>query len=281
MSMDENRPNREWLLRYVAGELPEDETRAADMQFFSDEEFAGAIDEQYHDLLDAYAAGEISGADKERVEKVFLGQPEQRRELRILAAMQARPKQGVPAAEARATRPWFLSFWPVAISAGVLSFAIGIVIARHSQTLQQLAGRSAPVKVPISIPEQGSSPLPAAPAEKLYTILLLPDVTRGDAASKTFVIPVSAKEIAFQVVLPSGQQGSEFEVRLKANDQSEPRAFAGLTAKMIETQKYVEFSVPSSELSSAKYDLKIFEASPGGPAIEQFEVSVVRSSPTP
>lgn len=280
MKTGENRPNREWLLRYVAGELPEDETRVADEQFFSDEEFAGAVDEQYRDLLDAYAAGEISGSDKERVEKVFLGEPEQLRELRILAAMQARPKQGVSAAEPRVARPWFLSFWPVAISAGVLSFAIGIVITRHSETLQQLARRSAPANLPVSTPEQESSPLPSAPAEKLYTILLLPDVTRGETALKTFAIPASANEIVFQVVLPSGQEGSEFEVRLKTNDQSEPRAFAGLAAKTIETRQYVEFSVPSNELPSAKYDLKIFRAGAGGPAIEQFEMSVVRSSPT-
>ena len=279
MNTAENRPNREWLLRYVAGELPESETRAADEQFFSDQEFAGAVDEQYRDLLDAYAAGEISGIDKERVEKVFLGEPGQRRELKILAAMQAQPKHGLAATEPRVARPWFLSFWPVAISAGVLSFAIGIVITRHSETLQQLARRSAPANLPVSIPEQESSPLPSAPTEKLYTILLLPDVTRGENALKTFAIPPSASEIMFQVVLPPGQKGSEFDVRLKADDQSEPRAFAGLAAKTIETRQYVEFSVPSSELPSAKYDLKIFGAGASGPVIAQFEMSVVRSSP--
>ena len=75
--MSQIEPNREWLLRYVLGELSEDETRQADERFFADDAFAGMVDETYRDALDAYAAGEIKGSDKERVERAFFGEPHQ------------------------------------------------------------------------------------------------------------------------------------------------------------------------------------------------------------
>jgi hypothetical protein len=280
MNMDQNRLNREWLLRYVAGELPEDEIRAADEQFFANDEFAGAVDEQYRDLLDAYAAGEISGFDKERVEKIFLGDAEQRRQLKILTAMQARPGK-LPDATPGSMGFRFFSFWPVAISAGLLSFAIAVLVYQHSPRLQAIADRNAPISSAVNEAPSSSgaaAPAPQMPAGSAFTILLLPNVSRGAADAKKFTIPEKAARVVFQVVLPVGQEGSEFDVQLKVKDQTEARAFSGLTAKKIETQKYVEFSMPSNGLPTEQYDLKISRAGASGPAIEQFELSVERGS---
>jgi anti-sigma factor RsiW len=273
MNMSENGPNREWLLRYVAGELPEDETRAADERFFSHDEFAGAVEEQYHDLLDAYAAGEITGSDRERVERIFLSQPEQQRQLRILAAMQARPERASEAVRS-GTRIRFRSFWPMAISAGVLSFAIAILAFQHNSRLRAIADRNAPVSsVATEPPGNETGPVQPAP-ESAFTILLLPNVSRGAEDTRTFAIPEKAGRVVFQVVLPPGQDGSEFAVRLQANGQGEPHVFSGLTAKMIEKQKYVEFSIPPDQLPAAKYELNISGSGSSGAPIEQFELSV-------
>jgi anti-sigma factor RsiW len=275
--MSENSPNREWLLRYVAGELPEDDIRVADERFFAIDEFAAAVDGQYRDLLDAYAAGEITGSDKERVEKIFLGEPEQRRQLKILAAMQARPERvSEPARRGMENR--IFSFWPMAISAGVLSFAIAIVAFQHNSRLQAITDRNAPAAKAANEPPVNEPVAPAlVPAESVFTILLLPNVSRGAEGAKTFAIPEKAGRIVIQVVLPPGQEGSEFEVRLNANGQSEPRVFSSLAAKTIETQKYVEFSLPSDELPAGNYELKIFRAGAAGAAIEQFELIAKRA----
>jgi hypothetical protein len=275
--MSENTPNREWLLRYVAGELPENEIRAADERFFSNEPFAAAIDEQYRDLLDAYTAGEITGTDKERVERIFLGEPEQRGQLKILAAMQARPERvSEPVRSVVGGR--IFSFWPMAISAGVLSFAIAIVAFQHNSRLQAITDRNAPAAKAANEPPVSEPAAPSlVPAESVFTILLLPNVSRGGEGAKTFAIPESAGRVVFQVVLPPGQDGSEFDVRLIANGQGEPSVFPGLAAKTIETQKYVEFTVPSDELPAGKYELKIFGTNAGGSAIEQFELIAKRA----
>ncbi|HEY0701504.1 MAG TPA: hypothetical protein VGD60_01945 [Candidatus Acidoferrales bacterium] len=274
MKTGENRPNREWLLRYVLGELSEDETRAADERFFSDDEFAGTVDGEYRDLRDAYAAGEVAGSEKERVERAFFGEPEQRRQLRILEAMQALPGKSVDAARS-GTGLRLFSFWPLAISAGVLSFAIAILMFQHNPRLRAITNRNAP---DTAVTNQAPSEIVApsqAPAETLYTILLLPSVSRGDEGRKTFTIPAKAQTIVLQVVLPPNQQASEFEVRLKGD--GEARSFPGLAAKTIEAQKYVEFSVPASELGAEHYDLKIYGSSATGTAIEEFEVALARA----
>lgn len=273
--MSENGPNREWLLRYVAGELPEDDIRAADERFFSNEQFAGAIDEQYRDLLDAYAAGEITGSDKERVERIFLGQPEQHRQLKILAAIQGRLERVSEAARSGMGINIF-SFWPIAISASVLSFAMAIVAFQHSSRLRAITERNAPAASAANETPASETVAPAlVPAESVFTILLLPNVSRGAEGAKAFAIPEKVGKIVFQVVLPPGQDGSEFEVRLKANGQGEPSVFSGLAARTIETQKYVEFNVLPTGLPAGKYELKISSTGAGAPAIEQFELSVI------
>jgi hypothetical protein len=272
--MSANGPNREWLLRYVAGELPEHETQAADEQFFSNDDFAAAVDGQYRDLLDAYAVGELTGRDKERVEKIFLGGPEQQRQLKILAAMQAQPKRVFDAARG-GLRVRIFSFWPMAISASILSFAIAIVAVQHNSRLRALTERNAPAASAANEGPASETVAPALiPAESVFTILLLPNVSRGAEGARGFAIPEKAGKIVFQVVLPPGQDGSEFEVRLKANGRDESSVFSGLAAKTIEAQKYVEFSMPPAELPAGKYELNISGTGAGAPAIEQFELNV-------
>src|SRR5580704_1183901 len=102
--MSQIEPNREWVLRYVLGELSEDETRQADESFFADDTFAGMLDETYRDMLDAYAAGEIEGAEKERVERAFFNEPHQAGRLRILRAMQSIPERPLTTAVPRGDR---------------------------------------------------------------------------------------------------------------------------------------------------------------------------------
>jgi hypothetical protein len=113
MKMAQIEPSREWLVRYVLGELSEDETRSADERFFSDETFALMVDETYRDLVDAYSANEIGGSEKERVERAFFSEPRRAHQLEVLQALRSLPQKAARVAP-RASSPWFLSFWPVA-----------------------------------------------------------------------------------------------------------------------------------------------------------------------
>jgi hypothetical protein len=277
-------PNREWLLRYVLGELSEGETQSADDRFFSDDTFAMMLDETYRDVLDAYSAGEITGSERARVGRAFFGEAHQGRRLKILQAMQAMPTRTARVGErfsGQVSKPWFLSFWPVAVSVGVLSLAIVAAVYQYNEKVRTASNRGAAAGEPLSrnLPEANSAPtVILAPVENMYTILLLPNVSRGEEEVKDFVIPSSANEIVFQAVIPQGIAGATFEARLKGMTQHAARVFPGLAAETLETQKYVEFRVPASDLPAEDYTVEVFAPPPVARPVEHFVIRIARAS---
>jgi hypothetical protein len=280
MKFEDGKPNREWLLRYVLGEMSEEEMHNADTRFFSDDTFASTLDETYRDLLDAYAAGEIAESEKERVERAFLAAPHQVRRLKVSQAMRSLSAE---AGEARRhlSVPRFISFWPVAVSAGVLSLVIAVVFYQHNEKSRDLAKRDVPANSAAApgAPESLAPPPGArVPAENAYTILLLPDVTRGDEAGESFAVPASATEVVFQIVISPDQKNDAFEVRLRNSGSRPAHVFSGLRTQMIDTQKYVQFRLPSGDLPADNYAVDVFRSTALGQPVEQFVVHVTRAS---
>jgi hypothetical protein len=254
--------------------------------FFADDTFAGMIDEAYRDTLDSYAAGEIRGSDKERVERAFFSGPHQAGRLKILEAMQAIPERtpevAVAAVGAKVnSSPWFLSSWPVAASVVVLSVAIALVVHQRSGKVPEPVNQSAPTSEAV----RGNAPEPAAetpavstPGEKLYTILLLPEVSRGSEEAKEFAIPSSTNEVVFQAVLPSGQTGARFQIRLQGTKQAEAKIFSGLELRTIGNQKYVEFRVRGADLPADDYDVDVSAEPATSRPLAHFLGRIVRDS---
>jgi hypothetical protein len=282
MNMTQIEPNREWLLRYVLGELSEDETRSADERFFSDEIFAAMLDETYRDVLDTYSADEIAGSEKLRAGRAFFAGGHQERRLKILQAMQALPGKmarvaGRPAE--RVSKPWFRSFWPVAVSVGVLSLTIAAVAYQYSEKFHGAANGSISAGEPVSrnLPEISSAPS-ATPAsvESKYTILLLPNVSRGEDEVKNFAIPSSANEIVFQALVPQGFTSTTFGARLKGARQRDAQVFSGLAAETLEAQKYVEFHVKAGDLPTDAYAVDVFDSAAPVRTVVHFMIRVSR-----
>jgi len=286
MKMAQIEPNREWLVCYVLGELSEDETRSADERFFSDEIFAAMLEEIYRDVLDAYAAGEVVGSEEARVGRAFFAEVHQERQLKILRAMRSMPWKAARVAERSSepvSKPRFLSFWPVAVSVGVLSLAIAAVAYQYSEKFRGASIRSMAVDEPVSrnLPEANSAPAAAAvpaPVENMYTILLLPSVSRGAEDVRDFVIPSAANGIVFQAVIPQGVKGETFEARLKGARQHDARAFSGLEAQTLETQKYVEFRVKASDLPTDAYTVDVFDSGEPARTVDHFVIRVSQAA---
>ena len=284
--MSQIESNREWVLRYVLGELSEDETRQADERFFADDAFAGMLDETYRDMLDAYAAGEIEEAEKERVERAFFNEPHQAGRLRILRAMQSIPERPLTTAvpEGRSidgSKHWYLTFWPVAASVTVLSVAIALMVIQRNGKPSALESRNAPTNEAGrgGAPEAGGerAVLPST-VENTYTILLMPDVTRGSEDAKNFAIPASTNQIVFQTVLPPNPAGGQFQIRLKGAKQREAKVFSGLEVQTIAGQKYVEFRMPAEDLPADSYAVDVFAETATSPPLEHFVVRIVPAS---
>jgi hypothetical protein len=329
MTLEEYKLDREWLLRYVLGELSHDETRIVDDRFFADDDFAAAIDDAYRDMLDDYAAGALAPQMAARVQQAFFSGPYQGRQLSILAALQSAPASAIesPAfaavpAPARAnvfadraqeesaaprSRPWFLSFWPIAISAGVLTAAVALALfinVKKSRTLEDasnapsLAGRasspaipngpapSLPSAPPISdlppVPTRKHSPerlgkfAPAAPVEVAYTVLILPNVVRGDGDDTVFAIPAATTTVHFQIVLSPEQRGIAYDVHLEDSRNREVTHHNAVGVETLGTERYVEIVVPASALTSGDYMVDVQPSTAGKRPIQHFAVHISR-----
>jgi len=283
--------DRQWLLSYVLGDLSENETRIADERFFSDDTFAAALDETYHDLLNDYAAQTLTGAERERVKRAFFSGPYEGQRIAVLTAMQsfARNAPSRTRAAALQLKPSRRSSWPFARSAFALVLtAVALVVFLRWRGSYTTPNRNAPSQSAAMKPAEQSAPsLPTATAsaptsvapsgavsEGAFTILLLPDVTRGSERPGTYSIPASAANVTFQIVLPRNASGGTLNVRLGRANASELRSVNGLSAKKLDGQAYIEFAVPAADLPAGEYRVDVFSSDAAKRAIAHFVVRV-------
>ena len=325
MTLEEYKLDREWLLRYVLGELSHDETRIVDDRFFADDDFAAAIDDAYRDLLDDYAAGTLPPQMATRVQQAFFSGPYQGRQLSILKALETsatahiesrfaaavppptRANFSEPREESSATRsrPWFLNFWPIAISAGVLTAAVAFALfinVKKSRTLEEASSAPAVTASANANPDTKAPPLPsaapisdlppvptrkhtharrgkfapAAPVEVAYTVLILPNVVRGDGDDTVFAIPAATTTVHFQIVLSPDQRGVSYDVHLEDARNHEITHHNALGVQTLHTERYVEIVVPASALPTGDYMVDVQPSTAGKRPIQHFVVHISR-----
>jgi hypothetical protein len=282
--------DRQWLLSYVLGDLSENETRLADERFFSDDTFAAALDETYRDLLDDYVAQAVTGAERERVKRAFFSGPYLGQRVAVLAAMQSFTRnapRGARTAELRSNLS-LRAFWPLAAS----SFALGLTVVAllafvHLRKSYTSPKRTAPNESAATKPAEPLAPsAPTATtsgevSQGAFTILLLPDVTRGTEAAGAFSVPSSAAQVNFQIVLPGSPSRGTFDIRLGSANGTELRSADGLLAKKLDGQTYIEFAVPAADLPAGEYRVDVLASDAAKRPIERFVLRVARDAARP
>jgi hypothetical protein len=69
------------VVRYLLGQLPDEEQQRLEERAFSDREYLQNILAVERDLIDEYVRGELSGIDRQQFEQFFLASPERRRKV--------------------------------------------------------------------------------------------------------------------------------------------------------------------------------------------------------
>src|SRR6185437_6734294 len=69
------------LRAYLLGSLSDAETERYDEKSFSDDDFNDLLNSVEHDLVDAYAGGELSGDELERFRTHYLASPRRRQKV--------------------------------------------------------------------------------------------------------------------------------------------------------------------------------------------------------
>lgn len=100
--METKSVNEELIVRYLLGDLPEEEQARLEDLAFSDRECMQSILDAESDLIDEYVRGELSDSERQRFESRFLASSERRRKVEFARAL----AQVIPeAATEGATQP--------------------------------------------------------------------------------------------------------------------------------------------------------------------------------
>src|SRR5512132_4115643 len=106
------------LVRYLLGNLTEDEQVQLENRAFADADYLGVLEAAEADLIDTYVRGELSQPDRRSFEFRFLTSPQRRSKVefaRALAALTAEWKARQPAAAGRPSLLSLLRGWNAAL----------------------------------------------------------------------------------------------------------------------------------------------------------------------
>ncbi len=85
--MKKERHEHELFVQYLLGELSEAERTRLEQEYFGDDEFFEQLLVAEDELIDAYVRGELGGRKRERFESYFLSSPRQREKVKIARAL--------------------------------------------------------------------------------------------------------------------------------------------------------------------------------------------------
>ena len=125
--MRSQRNNETWQVKYLLGNLTEEEQVEVEDRAFADGDYLSSLEATEADLIDAYVRDELSQSDRRSFELRFLTSPERRRKVEFARALATITSESKTQESRAAGRPSFMSaFWgwnPV------LQFAAGMAAA--------------------------------------------------------------------------------------------------------------------------------------------------------
>jgi hypothetical protein len=229
----QNQDKDRLIIRYLLGDLPDDEQVRLEEEYFGDEDFFGQMLAVEDELIDAYAQGGLSARERELFEKHFLLSETRRRRLEF-ARLLDESMATAQAAEIKRTRaPEPVSWWqsslaflraqnpvvqfaPVAVLLLFIALALFSVMRWRSSSERQptLAkqetnqeqgtqpgGKVEQPGVNVPLNQNSKGLLPA-------TLMLVPGSMRGAGGeAHTLTIPADAERALLQIVLEEDSYG--------------------------------------------------------------------------
>jgi hypothetical protein len=85
--MEQKTLDDQLMVRYLLGQLPEEEQLRLEERAFSDQEYLQNVLAVERDLIDEYVRGELSGVERRQFEKLFLASSDRRRKVEFARAL--------------------------------------------------------------------------------------------------------------------------------------------------------------------------------------------------
>jgi hypothetical protein len=277
------------IVRYLLGDLPEDDSVRLEDQALADRETLRHIEDAENDLMDDYVRGALGEIERRQFESRFLASAERQRKVEFARAL-ARIVPA-PVKETAAPSWWealtaFLAGWNPALqfsmAAAALVFAFGALwlfnVTRglrsqveqlqaqrqqQEETLRQQAAseraRHAELAAQLDQArthnEELARQLEGKPAPSIFaTLFLPPGIARGSDARPQFVMPPNATSARLRIGLERGDDYASYRVTLSTAQGQTVWTQDRLRPN---AGRVIQITIPASKLSAGQYELTL------------------------
>ncbi|MGQ0703557.1 MAG: hypothetical protein ACT4PM_10540 [Gemmatimonadales bacterium] len=260
------------MMRYLLGDLPEEEQIRLEERFFRDDQFYEQLLALEDELMYDYLQGQLPRAQRERFAKRFLASGPEQQRLEFAEALLGELSEA-PAAR---RQPWRRVFGPLrqpalqvrfALAAAALALlvvSIALVWERNrlrseieeiqagrTEEQQKLGAEGAGVTVPPQVPQSR----PQA-SETVLTLALPPGLVRSGGQLRELILTPGVSRVRVQLNL-SADDYPRYRAELLTVDGSSVWVQDRLSAVTIETGKAVHFEIPARLLTVADYEITL------------------------
>ena len=281
------------LVKYLLGELTEEEQVRVEDRAFESGEYLGALDAAEADLIDAYVRGELTRDQRRAFEPRFLVSPQRRSKVEFAkalaqvsdeakaAAFPAKPPRQGWTALLALFRGWnpVLQFasgtaallcvagaiWVISQNAALRS-QIAVVDSQQQQLRRQVEEeRRRADTLAAQIPKQPSPTAPVAPSVAL--LMLTPGLSRGANRVERLVVTPAMQIAHSDVQLEARDDYPYFRAELRTRGGQEILTRSSLTRHRAGPAYAISLDVPVTALAAGEYELAL-KGIPAGGSVE-------------
>jgi hypothetical protein len=290
---DDHADDRQHLVDYLLGNLPDEEAERLDERTFSDDEFVWRLRELENDLIDQYARGELSGPALERFRSSYLSSPDRHARVAFAETLHTLERRADTHAVRNAAAPGenmrssALSLpWGLAAAAVLLLAVASYLLVQNrrlrteadqaraeqaslSQRAQDLQGqlqseRSTADRMQAEIDSLRETLAKLRPTA-MASFLLLPP-TRGVGRIPTITVPRGTTDVTLRLVLETDEFSAYSAALREVSGGAVVSRTGPLTSAAEAERRSVVVQVPAATLKSRTYTVDLSGQRAGGPA---------------
>lgn len=270
--------NKEIFVRYLLGDLPEDERERLEKEYFADHETLQFLHCVEDDLIDAYVRGDLLLEQRKQFERYFLDSPLKQRRVEFARTLWlALSDQEKPAAQGKTAR---VTAWRSSATWRVLAATLLVVLVlltfltiqnwRLRTALSQAQSARLELQNQIRQLQQESAVLAAEPKlgadwplsarGETISMLLVPSLLRdgGDSKRQRLFIPPDASSVFLVLQLPA-DRGPLYRAVLQTAEGTLAHSFDALRSRALPGGgQAVVLNLTPQTLNRGDYVIRLF-----------------------
>jgi hypothetical protein len=259
--------NEKLLVRYLLGDLSEEQQAQVEDRAFADTGYRAALEAAEADLIDSYVRDELSSADRRAFERLFLASQQRRSKVEFARSLAKLAPQPAPKPSVWQTLAQLMSGWSPMRIAPALTMLVCVVAASW------LAVRNGAMQSRVAALEASESALrrqlsqtqdqtkvrnaEATPPPVIASLVLFAGLSRAESKREQLVLAPAAQVARIDIQLESRDDYPKFRAELRTRSGGEVLTLANLPPKQNGGGYVVSFEVPASVLQSGQYELAL------------------------